>query len=89
MRCLSLYGQRWPKKTGISILGTLTLMTVVCYKKNSKGESGENPQNVFSSISPKKNNISSIIRINQHFLNVHYTGLIHAIKMVCISIESP
>ena len=58
-------------------------------QKNPMGESGENPQNLFSSISPKKNNKSSIIRIYQHSLNVHYTGLIHAIKMVRISIESP
>ena len=58
-------------------------------QKNPMGESGENPQNLFSSISPKKNNKSSIIRIYQHSLNVHYTGLIHAIKMVRISLESP
>ena len=28
MRCLSLSGLRWAKKTGIFILGTLSLMTV-------------------------------------------------------------
>ena len=28
MQCLSLSGLRWAKKTGIFILGTLTLMTV-------------------------------------------------------------
>ena len=29
MRCLSLTGLRWAMKTGIFILGTLTIMTVV------------------------------------------------------------
>ena len=44
MWCLSLSGLRWANKTGIFILGTLTIMTVGFYiktKKNKKQNRGE------------------------------------------------
>ena len=62
---------------------------MMCPKKIPWGNLEKIRKTYFLQFHLKKNNKSSIIRIYQHFLNAHYTGLIYAIKMVRRSIESP